>query len=194
VDGFWFPQMNDKKKGAYHAPRLVTDFSGRSSRWQKALETGNVSFILPYVPKESEGEVIAAFKKVLPLHQQPNGAQEIADTFFFETVVRIHRAGEGAPYTGLKPAGMDEGPVIPIAEQAIETGSIDELKKTLMDLVGREVEKRFEHMQHLKHHTDESVDMGASTLSPCLDCRCGRTKCISPQRQKRTRKKENIID
>ena len=125
---------------------------------KKALETGNVKFILPYVPKESEGEVIAAFNKVLPLHQQPNGAHEIADTFFFETVVRLHRAGESAPYTGLKPAGLDEGPVIPIAEQAIETGSVEELKKTLMDFIATEVEKRFEHMQHLKQHAEESVE------------------------------------
>jgi hypothetical protein len=125
---------------------------------KKALETGNVKFILPYVPKESEGEVIAAFNKVLPLHQQPNGAHDIADTFFFETVVRLHRAGEGAPYTGLKPAGLDEGPVIPIAEQAIETGSVEKLKKTLMDFIATEVEKRFEHMQHLKQHAEESVE------------------------------------
>ena len=64
---------------------------------KRALETGNVNLILPYVPKESEGEVVAAFNKVLPLHKQPNGAHEIADMFFFETVVRLHRAGEGAP-------------------------------------------------------------------------------------------------
>jgi hypothetical protein len=126
---------------------------------KKALETGNVKFILPYVPKESEGEVIAAFNKVLPLHQQPNGAHEIADMFFFETVVRLHRAGEGAPYTGLKPAGLDEGPVIPIAENAIEAGSVEELKMTLTHIIADEVEKRFEHMQHLKQHADESVDM-----------------------------------
>src|SRR5512133_3138022 len=126
---------------------------------KKALETRNVNFILPYVPKESEGEIIAAFQKVLPLHQQPNGAHEIADTFFFETVVRLHRAGEGAPYTGLKPAGMDEGPVIPIAEKASETDCAAEHKNTLIDLVGREAEKRFEHMQHLKQYTDESLDM-----------------------------------
>jgi len=48
---------------------------------KKALETGNVKLILPYVPEESEDEVITAFNKVLPLHNQPNGVKEIADTF-----------------------------------------------------------------------------------------------------------------
>jgi NAD(P)-dependent dehydrogenase (short-subunit alcohol dehydrogenase family) len=125
---------------------------------KKALETGDVKFILPYVPEESEEEVIAAFNKVLPLHNQPNGAREIADTFFFETVVRLHRAGEGAPYTGLKPAGLDEGPIIPIAERAIETGSVKELKETLLHVVANEVEKRFEQMQYLKEYADTSVE------------------------------------
>lgn len=125
---------------------------------KKALETGNLKFILPYVPEESEDEVIAAFNKVLPLHNQPNGAHEIADLFFFETVVRLHRAGEGAPYTGLKPAGLHEGPIIPIAERAIETGSVEELKETLLHVVTNEVEKRFERMQYLKQYADESVE------------------------------------
>lgn len=125
---------------------------------KKALATGNVKFILPYVPEQSEDEVIATFNKVLPLHNQPNGAHEVADTFFFETVVRLHRAGEGAPYTGLKPAGLYEGPVIPIAEKAIETGSVEELKEVLTHIIASEVEKRFEHMQYLKQYAEESVE------------------------------------
>ena len=47
---------------------------------RKALETENVNLILPYVPKEGETEVIQAFKKVLPLHKQPNGAREVGPT------------------------------------------------------------------------------------------------------------------
>ena len=125
---------------------------------KKALDTGNVSFILPYVPEESEDEVIAAFNKVFPLHNQPNGVHEIADLFFFETVVRLHRAGEGAPYTGLKPAGLDEGPMIPIAERAIETGSVEELKEALTHIIAQEVQYRFNHMQDLQQFAEESVE------------------------------------
>ncbi|WP_431298609.1 DUF6448 family protein [Tabrizicola sp. BL-A-41-H6] len=43
------------------------------------------------------------------------------------------RAGEGAPYIRLKPAGLDEGPVIPVAEQAIESGSPERLIAMLTD-------------------------------------------------------------
>jgi Family of unknown function (DUF6448) len=48
-------------------------------------------------------------------------SREVADRYFFETVVRVHRAAEGASFTGLKPAGLDVGPIIPVAERAIES-------------------------------------------------------------------------
>jgi hypothetical protein len=56
--------------------------------------------------------------------------RELADHAFMETVIRLHRAGEGATYTGLKPAGIDYGPVIPAAEQAVETGDLAKLKRS----------------------------------------------------------------
>lgn len=125
---------------------------------KQALDAGDVRLILPYVPKDGEAEVIQAFEKVLPLHRQADGARQVADLYFFETVVRIHRAGEGAPFTGLKPAGLDEGPVIPVAEKAIETGYPDELVRLLTEIVQAEIRQRFDHVMHLKTHRGGSVD------------------------------------
>lgn len=125
---------------------------------RKALEERNVNLVLPYVPKEGEAEVIRAFEKAIPLRNDGAIAREVADLYFFETVVRIHRAGEGAPYTGLKPAGLSEGPVIPVAEKAIETGSPDKLVELLCEVVREEVLHKFERMIHLKEHADQSVD------------------------------------
>ncbi len=119
---------------------------------KQALEKENVDLVLPYVRKEGETEVIEAFEKVAPVRKDGARTRELADRYFFETVVRVHRAGEGAPFTGLKPAGMDVGPVIPVAEKAIETGSADALVKTLADIVAAEARKRFDHAMHLKAH------------------------------------------
>jgi hypothetical protein len=122
-----------------------------------ALEAGNVNLILPYVPQEGEAEIIRAFEKVMKIRTD-EVAREIVDLYFFETVVRIHRMGEGAPYTGLKPAGLSEGPVIPVAEQAIESGSPDELINVLTDMLREEVTHRFQQMMQLKQHAHESVN------------------------------------
>lgn len=135
---------------------------------RQALDAGEVNLILPYVPKDGEAEVIQAFERVLPLHRQDNGAKQVADQYFYETVVRIHRAGEGAPFTGIKPAGLDVGPVIPVAERAIDTDSPDELVQTLVDIVRAEVMERFHHMAHLKLHAHESVDAAREYVEAML--------------------------
>lgn len=124
----------------------------------KALSAGNASFILPFVPKEGEAEVARAFEKVLRMRKQGPDAREVADLYFFETVVRIHRAGEGAPYTGLKPAGLGHGPVVPVAEKALETGSPEELLKLLSDTVQAEVKAKFDRVMRLKSHAERNVD------------------------------------
>lgn len=77
----------------------------------QALNENNVNVVLPYVYKDGETEVKAAFQKVTAIRNTNDAVKEIADLYFFETVVRVHRAGEGASFTGLKPAGLSEGPI-----------------------------------------------------------------------------------
>ncbi len=140
-----------------------------AARW--ALEQADVELILPYVPKASEAEVRAAFQKVLPLCQNGTGmreVREVAELYFYETVVRLHRAGEGAPYTGLKPAGLDVGPIIPLAERAIESGRPEELISALRDIVKSEALERFQHMLKLKAHASHGVDAARAYVEAML--------------------------
>ena len=123
-----------------------------------ALDAGNVNLILPYVPKAGEEEVARAFNRVLPLHEQPNAVREVADLYFYETVVRVQRAGEGAPFTGLKRAGLEVGPIIPVAEKAITTESSDELLRVLSAALHTKVAKRLHQMLELKKRRNHSVD------------------------------------
>jgi len=84
-----------------------------------ALSKGNVNLILPWVPKKAEGRLKKAFEKTLRVRKLGKQVRDLADYWFFETAVRLHREGEGAPYTELKPAGLDWGPVVRKAEKAI---------------------------------------------------------------------------
>ena len=135
---------------------------------RRALEAEDVNLVLPFVPKEGEEEVIRAFTKVLPMRKNGALTKEVADLYFFETVVRIHRAGESAPYTGLKPAGLGVGPVIPVAERAIETGSAVELVDLLTDVVHAEVQKRFDRVTRLKPHAKGPVDKAREYVEAVL--------------------------
>jgi hypothetical protein len=123
----------------------------------RALDAQNVELVLPYVADTGEAEVRDAFEKVTPLRHDGAAVRALADRYFFETVVRVHRAGEGAPFEGLKPAGLDVGPVIRTAEWAIETGSADELVQMLTDVVRTEAQTRFQRVTDLKPNADRSV-------------------------------------
>ena len=92
----------------------------------------------------------------------------MADRHFFETVVRVHRAGEGAPFTGLQPAGLSVGPVIPLAEQAVETGSADSLADFLIALVREELDRRLEEVTELARDKDRSVADGRRYVEAML--------------------------
>lgn len=109
---------------------------------RRALDTGDVDAILPYVHADGEAEVREAFARTVQARAQGGVVQDVADRWFFETAVRVHRAGEGAAFTGLKPAGLDVGPVIPVAERALASGSPDELVDVLCAEVRREVTRR----------------------------------------------------
>jgi hypothetical protein len=124
---------------------------------RKALDGRDVDKVLPYVPEEGEPEVREAFGLTAKARTLGREAQEVADRWFFETVVRVHRAGEGAPFTGLKPAGLDVGPVIPAAERALDTGSADELTGLLCGITREQVEQRYGEAMALKEHAAEGV-------------------------------------
>src|SRR5512144_6261 len=124
---------------------------------RRALEKEDINLILPYVKDNATGDVKSAFEKALRARKTDSAAREVADLYFFETVVRLHRAGEGAAYTGLKPAGLDVGPVIPVAEKAIESGSPDALIRLLTDTLRHEVQHRFEHIKRLRDYRVSDV-------------------------------------
>jgi len=127
---------------------------------QKALETGNGNLVLIWVQKQDEDEIKEAFQKTLAVRQLSPEAKELADRYFFETLVRVHRAGEGAPYTGLKPAGRDLGPAIPAADQALEAGSAESLLRLLIGTVHDGFLGQFKEVTTKKHFDNDDVAAG----------------------------------
>ncbi len=124
-----------------------------------ALKKGDITPVLKWIKKEDEQEVRDAFRKTLRVREKGEEVREIADYYFFETLVRIHRAGEGAPYTGLKPAGSVE-PAVAAADNALQTGSIDKLADKISNAVRNEIKRRFREVIDKKKRADKSVEAG----------------------------------
>jgi len=132
---------------------------------RKALETGNVNLVLPWVRAQDEPEIRHAFEHALAVRKLGAEARQLADTHFFETLVRVHRASEGAPYTGLKPAGIDLGPAVPAADKALEDGEIDRVVKLLSDAVGEGVRRHFHDAYHRRRFDADDVTAGRNYVA-----------------------------
>jgi hypothetical protein len=126
---------------------------------KKALASGDVTPLLKWVAADDEQMIHTAFQKTLDVRKLGAQAQDLADMYFFETLVRIHRAGEGAPYTGLKP-GAAVDPAVALADKALESGSVDKLVNILSDATAKGIRKRFHRALKAKKHADESVTAG----------------------------------
>ena len=124
---------------------------------RRALDAGDVDLVLPFVPEQDEAELREAFQSVLRVRELSDDAREVADRLFFETAVRVHRAGEGAPYTGLKPAGLSFGPVIPLAESAVETGSAEPVVDFLSEELEGQLRRRLDEVNMLAAGKGRSV-------------------------------------
>ena len=110
---------------------------------QRALETRNPAFALVWVQEKDEREIQSAFEQTLAVRELSPQAKELADRFFFETLVRLHRAGERAAFTGLKPAGRHLGPAIPAADEAIRVGSVEPVRRLLMGVLEERLREQF---------------------------------------------------
>jgi hypothetical protein len=110
---------------------------------QRALETGNVNHALLWVRAADEAIIREAFTRTLAVRKQSASARDLADLWFFETLVRVHREGEGAPYTGLKPAGTGENAAIDAADDALASGSVSAVEALLIHAVRDGLRERF---------------------------------------------------
>lgn len=125
-----------------------------------ALEAGDVTPVLKWVRAADETEIREAFRQALAVRAPGGEARTLADRYFFETLVRVHREGEGAPYTGLKPAGTAVDPGIAASDRALETGSVDPLVKLLSAEVDKGLRLRFAQAAEARKHADEGIEPG----------------------------------
>ncbi len=125
---------------------------------KNALKNNDVTIVLKWIKKEHESEITSLFKKTVTLRKTSPEAKEIADRLFFETLVRIHRAGEGAPFTGLKEAAVEQN--ILDADHSIETGTAEELIDATAHKIHEQIARRFNRVMEAKKNVNSSVEQG----------------------------------
>jgi hypothetical protein len=136
---------------------------------QKAIATGDVNLVLIWVQKSDEEQIRKAFNEALAVRKLSPEARQLADTHFFETFVRVHRAGEGAGFTGLKPAGRDLGPAIPAADKALCDGNAEPLIKLLTATIQEKVRDHFNEALAKQKFARDDIDAGRAFVKAYVE-------------------------
>jgi hypothetical protein len=126
---------------------------------QQAIAQENVAPVLKWVAAEDENEIRSAFEMTLAVRAESDAAMEVADRYFYETLVRVHRASEGEGFTGLKPAGSVNH-VIAAADIALKNGDVEPLAEELTSAMRHGVEERFAEAHEKLHSAEMSVEQG----------------------------------
>jgi len=132
---------------------------------RKALETGNINYALKWIPADGEAEMRDVFEKALKVRTLGAEAAELADRLFLETMVRIHRMGEGVGFTGIQPVGTQIDPVVKAADEAIVLGSDADLLPMVPEERRAELDKRFQAAVALKDFDVDDVAAGRRYLA-----------------------------
>ena len=134
-----------------------------------AFAAGDVTPVLKWVMPAAEAEIRAAFAHAMSVRGLSPEAKELAYTYFFETLVRVHRAGEGAPYTGLKSAGDEVEPGIAAADAALQNASADALVKAMTSHVAVGVAERYARVASARKHAEHTVAAGREYVAAYVD-------------------------
>ncbi len=133
-----------------------------------ALKTNDVNPVLKWITKEQENEITSLFHKTYKLRNGDKEVYEIVEKHFFETLVRLHRETEGAPYTGLKPAGSTKQ-IIQMTDEAIKVGSVDDFVLKLNKHIEKVVREKYHEVMELDKVKNKSIEKGRAFVKSYVD-------------------------
>src|SRR5699024_73461 len=120
----------------------------------KAFDENKVDYVLKWVEEEHETEIKSLFSKTIRFKSADKEIYQILEKHFLETLVRLHREGEGEPYTGLKPAGSVE-PIIALADKTLVEKDINDLASKVNAHVEKVIREKYAKAAELSKVKEE---------------------------------------
>ncbi len=157
---FLFPATSFAHCDSYDGPVIKDAY--------KALETNDVNLVLKWIDKEQENEIKSLFSKTYSLKNSDMEIYQIVEKHFLETLVRLHRETEGAPYTGLKPAGSTKA-IITLTDKAITSQNVDDLAQKLNGHIEKVIKEKYHQVVSLYNSKDESPEIGRAYVKAYVD-------------------------
>lgn len=134
----------------------------------KALEKEEAKYVMKWIDTEHEAEIKQLFDKTIGLKNGDAEIYKIVEKHFLETLVRYHRETEGAPYTGLKPAGTT-APIVQMADNSIEKKDVKTLLNNLDKHIRTVIQEKYDKVMKLEKVKDNSVTEGRAYVAAYVD-------------------------
>lgn len=134
----------------------------------KALEQNDVSLVMKWIDAQHEAEISSLFTKTVNLRGQDQEVYQIVEKHFLETLVRLHREGEGAPFTGLKPAGSATH-LVQMADASIAQNDIEGLLVKLTNHLKNDLGDKYHKVMELHKVKDDSAEQGRAYVAAYVE-------------------------
>ena len=134
----------------------------------KALEQQNVELVLKWVEPKYDEIITDKFNQTLKLKGNDEEINKILETHFLETLVRLHREGEGATFTGLKPVNSMT-PMVEMADNSLEKNDIDYVVNAVNSHLGEVLKERFAKTMELSKTKSNSVEQGRAYVEAYVE-------------------------
>lgn len=125
----------------------------------RALETNNVELVYKWITSDQENEITSLFKTTYELRKGNKEVYAIVEKHFLETLVRLHRETEGAPYTGIKSAGSMT-PLVEMADNSLAKKDVNTVVNTVTVHLADIIKERYEKAAELSKTKDHSIKRG----------------------------------
>ena len=135
----------------------------------RAIEFEDISPALKWVRPNDEEEIRGAFVDAMAVRGLDERARKLADRYFLETLVRIHRASENAPYAGIRPEGTPIDPAVVLADEALDRDDVDELVEAITNAIEEGIRERFEEARVARPGAEQSVALGREFVAAYVE-------------------------
>jgi len=136
---------------------------------KQALEKANADIVLKWVRQQDEEKIKKALNETLEKRKQQPGNKDNIDMTFYEEVVKLHRAGEGVEYSGIKTGQIEVNPAIEKADEALLKGDSSELIKMFPENSRKDIQNGFNNVMEKKKYMNDSVAAGREYVASYVE-------------------------
>ena len=134
-----------------------------------SLETGNVNYVLIWLPEESENSIKNLLEKTCCKHSSKMNMQNQAYDWYFATVNRFFSASRSRDYLTVQFGGLSEKPLVLKVDKAIESGNFEEIRDIIPVSHEADAKQRFQHIMNMRNYPVNNIQSGRAYVSAFFD-------------------------